>query len=49
MYFCLVYVMTGQPIEFFRCAHFLIICLLIGIVSESMGLAISSVLSIVVS
>ncbi|XP_047120003.1 ATP-binding cassette subfamily G member 4-like isoform X2 [Schistocerca piceifrons] len=46
-YVWLVYVLTDQPLEVHRCAIFIIICLLIGFVSESFGLLVSSTLSIV--
>lgn len=48
-YVVIVYVLTDQPLELDRCAMFLSISLIIGIISESLGLLLSSFLSVVVS
>ena len=44
-----VYWLSNQPLELVRMGQFLVVCLLIGFVSESLGLSISSRLDIVVS
>jgi hypothetical protein len=44
-----VYWLSDQPLELVRICQFLVVCLLIGFVSESLGLTISSRLDIVVS
>lgn len=49
IYLSMVYVITGQPLELSRCAMFFSTCLLCVFIAESMGLAIASTLSIVVS
>ncbi|XP_069676331.1 ATP-binding cassette subfamily G member 4 [Periplaneta americana] len=46
-YISSVYWLSNQPLEFVRVCQFILICLLIGFVSESLGLAISSRLDIV--
>ncbi|CAG2063721.1 unnamed protein product, partial [Timema podura] len=46
--FCaLTYVMTDQPLELHRCLQFWLICLLIGAVSDAIGVAIGSILNVV--
>ncbi|KAG8228308.1 hypothetical protein J437_LFUL007026 [Ladona fulva] len=47
LYIVIVYLLSGQPLEISRSTQFLVICLLISVVSESLGLAISSILNIV--
>ncbi|CAB3368402.1 Hypothetical predicted protein [Cloeon dipterum] len=47
MYATLVYYLSGQPMEVLRLAQFLFMCLMVSLVSESMGLAIGSTLGIV--
>jgi hypothetical protein len=49
VYVCSVYWISDQPLELVRLCQFLVICLLIGFVSENLGLTISSRLDIVVS
>jgi hypothetical protein len=49
VYVCSVYWISNQPLELIRLCQFLVICLLIGFVSENLGLTISSRLDIVVS
>jgi len=49
VYVLSVYWLSDQPLEFVRMGQFLVVCLLIGFVSESLGLSISSRLDIVVS
>jgi hypothetical protein len=49
VYVCSVYWISDQPLELVRLGQFLVICLLIGFVSENLGLTISSRLDIVVS
>jgi hypothetical protein len=49
VYVLSVYWLSDQPLEFVRIGQFLVVCLLIGFVSESLGLSISSRLDIVVS
>jgi hypothetical protein len=49
VYVCSVYWISDQPLELARLCQFLVICLLIGFVSENLGLTISSRLDIVVS
>jgi hypothetical protein len=44
-----VYWLSDQPLELVRMGQFLVVCLLIGFVSETLGLSISSRLDIVVS
>jgi hypothetical protein len=44
----MVYWMSGQPMEFHRMTQYLIMCLLVSLVSESLGLTIGSTLGIVV-
>jgi len=48
VYVLSVYWLSDQPLEFERMGQFLVVCLLIGFVSESLGLSISSRLDIVV-
>ncbi|XP_046388191.1 ATP-binding cassette sub-family G member 1-like [Ischnura elegans] len=47
LYISIVYLLSGQPLEFVRCTQFVLICLMVSIVSESLGLIIASVLNIV--
>ncbi|KZC09021.1 PREDICTED: ATP-binding cassette sub-family G member 1-like [Dufourea novaeangliae] len=47
IYLSMVYVITGQPMEFFRCATFFGICFICMFIAESIGLAIGSTLNIV--
>ncbi|KAJ8973991.1 hypothetical protein NQ317_009023 [Molorchus minor] len=47
VYVCLVYTLSGQPMEIDRLLMFYVICLLTGIISESLGLLIASQLTIV--
>lgn len=47
LYFCIVYLMTDQPLELWRAAVFLATCLLVACASESWGLAVASALSMV--
>jgi hypothetical protein len=49
VYVLSVYWLSDQPMELMRMGQFLVVCLLIGFVSESFGLSISSRLDIVVS
>lgn len=49
IYIVMVYLITGQPMEWERAIKFSVICLMIAIVSECFGLAIASRLNIVVS
>jgi len=49
VYVISVYWLSDQPLEFARIAQFLVVCLLIGFVSESLGMSIASRLDIVVS
>ncbi|XP_039285329.1 LOW QUALITY PROTEIN: ATP-binding cassette sub-family G member 1 [Nilaparvata lugens] len=46
-YALLTYFMTDQPMEYERVLKFILVCLMISIVSEAMGLAISARLNIV--
>ncbi|KAL1506848.1 hypothetical protein ABEB36_006134 [Hypothenemus hampei] len=46
IYIILVYVLTDQPMEFDRLGTFYTICILTGIISESLGLLIASQLNI---
>nr|AIN44110.1 ATP-binding cassette sub-family G member 1-like protein [Laodelphax striatellus] len=46
-YSLLTYFMTDQPMEYERVLKFILVCLMISIVSEAMGLAISARLNIV--
>lgn len=46
LYVSIVYFLTDQPLELHRIAMFLVICILIGFISESIGLVISSTLNI---
>ncbi|KAF4518793.1 hypothetical protein B566_EDAN005414 [Ephemera danica] len=47
IYACLVYWLSGQPMEIMRLLRFLNMCLLVSLVSESLGLTIGSTLGIV--
>ncbi|XP_050295713.1 ATP-binding cassette sub-family G member 1-like [Anthonomus grandis grandis] len=47
LYIILVYILTDQPMEIGRLAIFYAICMLTGIISESLGLLIASQLSLV--
>ncbi|XP_054261169.1 ATP-binding cassette subfamily G member 4-like [Macrosteles quadrilineatus] len=47
IYIALAYVLTDQPLEWERGIKFCVICLMMGIISESLGLAIASRLNIV--
>lgn len=49
MYIGVVYTMTNQPLEFDRIIMFFSVCVMIALISESIGLAISSTLNIIVS
>jgi hypothetical protein len=49
VYVISVYWISDQPLELVRMGQFLVVCLLIGFISESLGLSISSRLDIVVS
>jgi hypothetical protein len=49
IYVSIAYYITDMPIEWIRIGKFSIICYLIGLTSESLGLAISSQLNVVVS
>ncbi|XP_017798137.1 PREDICTED: ATP-binding cassette sub-family G member 1-like [Habropoda laboriosa] len=47
IYLFIVYSITDQPLEFFRCAMFFSTCLMCVLIAESMALAIASILNIV--
>ncbi|CAK9794778.1 ATP-binding cassette subfamily G member 4 [Anthophora quadrimaculata] len=47
VYLSIVYSITDQPLEFFRCAMFFSTCLICVLIAESMALAIASILNIV--
>ncbi|XP_076174548.1 ATP-binding cassette subfamily G member 4 isoform X2 [Ptiloglossa arizonensis] len=47
IYLSMVYVITGQPLELFRCTMFFSICFMCMFIAESMALAIASTLNIV--
>ncbi|XP_034187738.2 ATP-binding cassette sub-family G member 1 isoform X1 [Osmia lignaria lignaria] len=47
IYLSMVYVITGQPMELFRCTMFFSICFLCMFIAESMALAIATMLNIV--
>ncbi|XP_076673414.1 ATP-binding cassette subfamily G member 4 isoform X2 [Andrena cerasifolii] len=47
IYLSMVYVITGQPLEFFRCTMFFSICFICMFIAESMALAVASILNIV--
>ncbi|CAK9830397.1 ATP-binding cassette subfamily G member 4 [Anthophora retusa] len=47
IYLSIVYSITDQPLEFFRCAMFFSTCLICVLIAESMALAIASILNIV--
>lgn len=49
LYVGIVYFLTDQPLELQRISMFFVTCILIGLISESIGLAISSTLNILVS
>lgn len=46
MYLCMVYPLTGQPMEFYRIAMFVTIAVLVFLVSESFGYLIAAQLNI---
>lgn len=48
-YVTIIYLTTGQPIEWHRMTMFFSVVLLIGMISESLGIIISAWLSMVVS
>ena len=48
IYLIIVYVMSSQPLEFYRLIMFISATLLIGVTSESLGVLISSRLSLIV-
>lgn len=53
IFFCLIYLvlaypMTAQPMELSRVSMFVATCILVALISESMGTLISSMLSVVV-
>lgn len=48
VYVLIVYVLTDQPLDTQRCLMFLGICIIIGFISESLGLVLSSFLNVVV-
>ncbi|KAF3426173.1 hypothetical protein E2986_03051 [Frieseomelitta varia] len=47
IYLSIVYVITDQPLELFRCARFFSVCLICGFIAESIGLTLASTLNIV--
>ncbi|KAK9293493.1 hypothetical protein QLX08_011583 [Tetragonisca angustula] len=47
IYLSIVYVITDQPLEFFRCARFFSVCLICGFIAESIALTLASTLNIV--
>ncbi|XP_059475821.1 ATP-binding cassette sub-family G member 1-like [Neocloeon triangulifer] len=47
MYATMVYYLSGQPMEALRLTQFLFMCLMVSLVSESLGLTIGSTLGIV--
>ncbi|XP_053980636.1 ATP-binding cassette sub-family G member 1-like [Hylaeus volcanicus] len=47
IYLSMVYIITGQPLELFRCAMFFGVCFICMFIAESMALAIASTLNIV--
>ncbi|XP_043264536.1 ATP-binding cassette sub-family G member 1-like [Colletes gigas] len=47
IYLSMVYVITGQPMELFRCTMFFSVCFMCMFIAESMALAIASTLNIV--
>lgn len=47
LYIGIVYLLTDQPMEWFRFINFFVICIITGMISESMGLVISSTLNII--
>ncbi|XP_015604112.1 ATP-binding cassette sub-family G member 1 isoform X1 [Cephus cinctus] len=47
IYLSMVYPITGQPLELFRCSMFFSTCIICALIAESMGLAVASMLSIV--
>lgn len=49
LYLTMVYFLTNQPLEFKRISLFYIISLLVSLTSESLGILVSSSLSIIVS
>lgn len=49
IYLSLVYVISGQPLEIYRCAMFFGVCVICALIAESMAHAIASTLNIVVS
>lgn len=49
LYLGLVYIISDQPLELYRWSMFYFICMLTGIISESLGLLIATNLNIVVS
>lgn len=49
IYVVLVYILTDQPMELDRLLMFYLVCMLTGVISESLGLLIGSQLTIVVS
>lgn len=48
IYLVIVYIITGQPLEFSRGIKFFATCYLCSLIGESMGCAIGTTLSIVV-
>lgn len=48
IYLSMVYLFTGQPLEFYRCVMFFSTCLICALIAESMGSAVASTLNIVV-
>lgn len=49
IYLVIAYPVTSQPLEVARILMFTAICILVALISESMGTVISSMLSVVVS
>ncbi|KAL0831044.1 hypothetical protein ABMA28_001927 [Loxostege sticticalis] len=47
IYLCITYPLTSQPMELPRVAMFTAICIMVALISESMGTVISSMLSVV--
>lgn len=47
IYLSMVYLITGQPLETYRCVMFFSTCLISSLISETMGFAIASTLNIV--
>lgn len=49
IYIIITYTMTSQPLEWFRFGYFFVICLMVALVAQSIGLVVGALFSVKVS